>query len=488
MAESDMDSDVDIEVLDEGGCDIREQLLQNNTIEPKSTTSPSEVKCQSFVSARTDGIRGQRYLDIELSDSSSSPESGELSDSDDDVSIKKEPAITNLEPQLKQVSITVKQEPEPASSGVIHPSYQITNAPAFKTFAFHKDIDTSNDVNGIQNILSHQVHHEVPTSSPGVDKLVSSFRDTRNAITVDSSEEDDEGLNFDSESDSSSDGECRVPMSVTSEITKMEKMNIKDHPNMEVYPEVEIVDLTLSTTENIVLLGKITKIVEDFVVVLGSNPNKVLDIDSMVFNKFRKCVGYVFEVLGPVKEPYYSIHFNTASDIPLYGLHLHQELYYSTNERYSRFLLVNMLQELELSGKFKHLDSDDGNESSDSFESLDENEDPQVPTKLAGSKRKPKSQLKTRTTNNYSLNYNTSMNYKAPRLNNKQKQRGKAPPAPSQASPQIQAPSSSSTSRQTYKVRPKEVVYNTPGTQSVNSFQNSVMASFLDPFGLEKKD
>jgi len=124
------------------------------------------------------------------------------------------------------------------------------------------------------------------------------------------------------------------------------ELNLNDHHNKEKFPYVELTSITLNETEQIHPFGQITQIVEDFVVVKAC-ANFILDEQSMVFNKDRTSVGYVFEVLGLVTAPYYSIKYNKHQEIVDRGLEIGQELYYSKNENYTKVLIVEKLRQVE---------------------------------------------------------------------------------------------------------------------------------------------
>lgn len=424
------------------------------------------------VSARTDGLRGKRYNDYQI-EQSSGTESGELTDSDIDVlgDEEHESKSTPLLGNFIQPSVTHKLKVQQNQSELIAKR----DCQNVNESSEDKELRTNDDVKGILSIIKSEPDFDF-TSNPGISKLLSAHRPV--IPVIDTSDDEDGDFNI-SDSDSS-DEPYKAPMSITSEINKMESMNIKDMPFKETFPEVEIIDLVLSEVEEICSLGTIYQIVEDFVVVKGSHYDQVLDLDSMVFDGKRKCVGYVFEVLGPVREPYYSIHFNTNSDIANLGLHLNQELFYSTNENYSRYVLVEKLRELEFSSRHKQ-NSQGNSDESDSFSSDSEKEENTKtsfqPKPLAGVKRKPKKQLQNRTTSNYTVNYTSTQ--KQPRNHGSNKLTKSNPaPRPQRGTYSIWGRGTGHSSHQ-----------NNEANQTVpNSFKSSVLASFLDPFSLDKPD
>lgn len=538
--------DTEIDIIDVDSCsDLDDKDVRQNASPPNGldlTKENSEQISDSLVSARTDGIRGKRYLDYNLQPSSGA-ESGELTDSDVDVDIvdidvvdvcivgitenkenEKSNKIKNIvnegnpcdDNEVKK-SVVVKAEVMDEGNPCIEENrFSSASSQKHSNFAFQRPAEivvrAEEDLKGIISLMKTEpIDHK---TYDGASKLLSDHRQVKPVID-DSSDDDNFVI---SDSDSGADSDYNIPMSVTSEVRKMEGMNIKDRYFMETYPEVEIIDLTLTESEQINPLGKVHKIVEDFVVVNSCNCDKILDLDSMIFDEGRKCVGYVFEVLGPVKEPYYSIRFNTNSDIANLGLHNDQELFYSPNERYSRYVMVELLRELEHSSRYKR-NSDGDSKNSDCSSSESESEEtPENPSRpKVGTKRKPKKQLQNRTTPNYSVNYQSVNKQPKHHYNSFTDQwkpsttphhvYNKPNPTPPQAAertfinPRQSAPNSSQSFTADKKNGSDAMSYdslyntvktnqnrNTPNQTQVNSFKSSIMASFLDPFSLEKTD
>ena len=68
----------------------------------------------------------------------------------------------------------------------------------------------------------------------------------------------------------------------------------------------------------------------DTIVILASSPGTPpLDAETRVFTADRKCIGVVYETFGPVKQPFYSILFDSPQTIKSAGLKIGQPLYCS---------------------------------------------------------------------------------------------------------------------------------------------------------------
>ena len=356
---------------------------------------------ETRVCARTDGIRGKRYGENTLIGSSSA-ESGEvLGEEGNILFIAEQPRPTQ--------KVTTKEPSKDGTWGSVSTPSNRNDIRPIINRSIKKDVYNNSDVFEIGNIVKAE-SPEGDMWGKGIQKLMTDYR--QHALHIDSdSETDDPGRTMppsDLIGISSDDSDFERELSLASEVFKISKINLKSDFPDECFPEVEIVDLTLAETEQILPLGRIFKVVNDFIVITCHDSSKVLDLDSMIFNSDRKCVGYIFEVLGAVADPYYSVHFNTHSDIETLGLSEHQELFYSPNEKYSRYVLAGMLRELEkVRYRSEQAIESDGSGDSDGSEMA-----ASKPRKVR--KRKQEAQLQNRTTNNYSISYETS-SYKKPR-------------------------------------------------------------------------
>eukprot|EP00871_Galdieria_phlegrea_P002266 jgi/Galph1/303/GphlegSOOS_G5125.1 len=80
----------------------------------------------------------------------------------------------------------------------------------------------------------------------------------------------------------------------------------------EELPPIEETFPDISADFEITLVGRIHSIVESYVVVESVEVYPVLDEGSLVVFEDRTPVGRVFDVFGPVKQPYYSIRVNSS--------------------------------------------------------------------------------------------------------------------------------------------------------------------------------
>ena len=68
----------------------------------------------------------------------------------------------------------------------------------------------------------------------------------------------------------------------------------------------------------------------DTIVILASSPGTPpLDAETRVFTFDRKCIGVIYETFGPVKQPFYSVLFDSPQVIKASGIKIGQPLYCS---------------------------------------------------------------------------------------------------------------------------------------------------------------
>ncbi|KAK9390039.1 Gar1/Naf1 RNA binding region-domain-containing protein [Lipomyces mesembrius] len=110
---------------------------------------------------------------------------------------------------------------------------------------------------------------------------------------------------------------------------------------------VKPVDVDISPTEPIEKLGVIERVVGKTVIVktLTSGEYQVLDQDSILVFSDRSPFGRVYETLGPVQKPIYSVKFNTDSEASNYLSHINKEVFYVP--RFSTFVFTAAIKALK---------------------------------------------------------------------------------------------------------------------------------------------
>lgn len=92
-------------------------------------------------------------------------------------------------------------------------------------------------------------------------------------------------------------------------------------PIIQELPPVEKIDVEIPSDAPLVPVGHVLSIISNLVLVQAENVNDtVLDMDTILLNQEKTPLGRIFEVLGPVVSPIYSVRFNTAQEIKDAGI------------------------------------------------------------------------------------------------------------------------------------------------------------------------
>lgn len=84
--------------------------------------------------------------------------------------------------------------------------------------------------------------------------------------------------------------------------------------DIEDLPPIEDLHITLPRTE-LRQAGRVKHAVDQLLVVESERGQPVLDLDSVLFRADGTALGRVFDVLGPVAAPYYTVRFNSAQEL-----------------------------------------------------------------------------------------------------------------------------------------------------------------------------
>ncbi|XP_032682995.1 H/ACA ribonucleoprotein complex non-core subunit NAF1 [Odontomachus brunneus] len=112
-------------------------------------------------------------------------------------------------------------------------------------------------------------------------------------------------------------------------------------------PPVE--DLKISVPEVICdSFGEITGIVEELAVI-KSRPNKpALREESILFiDRGQRALGKIFDVFGPVKEPHYTVRFNSVQHLQEKGIKVGMQVYYCPNSKYTFLVFLSEVMKMK---------------------------------------------------------------------------------------------------------------------------------------------
>eukprot|EP00096_Caligus_rogercresseyi_P012845 TRINITY_DN5510_c0_g1_i1.p1 TRINITY_DN5510_c0_g1~~TRINITY_DN5510_c0_g1_i1.p1 ORF type:complete len:318 (+),score=78.29 TRINITY_DN5510_c0_g1_i1:49-1002(+) len=107
---------------------------------------------------------------------------------------------------------------------------------------------------------------------------------------------------------------------------------VKGELSVSELPPIE--DLFISVPqEQAELIGRIFSIVDSLVVVKSLKGLPAIDLDSVLFLDYgKKALGTVFDVMGPVSDPFYVVRFNSSSHVKNKSLCVGREVFYAPRQ------------------------------------------------------------------------------------------------------------------------------------------------------------
>ncbi|CAH1794549.1 unnamed protein product [Owenia fusiformis] len=116
----------------------------------------------------------------------------------------------------------------------------------------------------------------------------------------------------------------------------------------EMVANIEEMHLTLPDDVEILPVGKVSSVVELQVVIQGLSEIPALDLDSVLFLKDRSVCGQVFDVIGPVIAPFYTVLFSSEQKIKELGIEKDTEIYYAPgSQELTKYVFLAQLKQLK---------------------------------------------------------------------------------------------------------------------------------------------
>lgn len=193
------------------------------------------------------------------------------------------------------------------------------------------------------------------------------YRETREMLTESEHDSDSDSsssssssstsLFFSNTSDSDSDNELGKQAGNNRPTTKKsahQTIKTKGELTLEDLPPIE--DLKISVLESdCVAVGKVYQIVDKLVVIEALKNTPVLDLDSVLFFEGGQPLGQIFDVFGPITEPYYCVRFNSNEHIKEKNIVKDQIVYCAPKTEYTSYVFVNQLLKMKGSdASWKH--------------------------------------------------------------------------------------------------------------------------------------
>ncbi|KAK1790388.1 hypothetical protein P4O66_014288, partial [Electrophorus voltai] len=127
---------------------------------------------------------------------------------------------------------------------------------------------------------------------------------------------------------------------------KLPPVRTQDELLIEDLPPVENLTITLPEETEVEAVGIISSIIDQLVIVESKKDSPPLNEDSVLFNKDHLAIGRVFEVFGPVCQPYYVLRFNSQEEIEQKNLHLREMVFFAPKLRdFTDYIFVEKIKQ-----------------------------------------------------------------------------------------------------------------------------------------------
>lgn len=250
-------------------------------------------------------------------------------------------------------NVTSHEPPEPQGDTTMKPICEFSSLSS----------DQSNHPSLVNQTLSNGVVvDESRCDTPDLDIIVSgSYRYTIDVGSgTDDSEDDSESSSSECESSSA---KSQASSSATAEVevlpqtekvvvqkkrrTKRDLLLTPGELLIEDLPPIE--DLHISVPEEQVRpIGTIFSIVEQQVVVEAFPNIPAIDLDSVLFlDHGNRALGQIFDVFGPVQQPFYVVRFNSAEHVRGYKIDPGDLVYFAPSTEHTNFIVIDELMKLK---------------------------------------------------------------------------------------------------------------------------------------------
>ncbi|XP_048476052.1 H/ACA ribonucleoprotein complex non-core subunit NAF1 [Rhincodon typus] len=181
-----------------------------------------------------------------------------------------------------------------------------------------------------------------------------------NAADVEDSEGDEssssENSSSDSDSDSTSSSSSALSVVVLSDgddddqelagKRKPQPVKTKDELLLEDLPKVEEVNIVLPEEVKKEPIGIVSSIIDQLVIVKSLKDMPPVNEETILFRKDNTSVGKVFEVFGPVSQPFYILRFNSAEDVTVKEIKLQQMFYFAPAVKdFTQYIFTEQLKQ-----------------------------------------------------------------------------------------------------------------------------------------------
>ncbi|KAK3517698.1 hypothetical protein QTP70_015684 [Hemibagrus guttatus] len=127
---------------------------------------------------------------------------------------------------------------------------------------------------------------------------------------------------------------------------KTAPLRTQDELLIEDLPAVENLTIGLPVDTDMEPVGIISSIVDQLVIIESKKDTPPLNEDSILFSKGRVSIGRVFEVFGPVCQPYYILRFNSQEDMQQKDLKIRDLVYFAPKIKdFTEYIFVEQIKQ-----------------------------------------------------------------------------------------------------------------------------------------------
>uniref|UniRef100_A0A0K2TAX9 H/ACA ribonucleoprotein complex subunit n=1 Tax=Lepeophtheirus salmonis TaxID=72036 RepID=A0A0K2TAX9_LEPSM len=123
---------------------------------------------------------------------------------------------------------------------------------------------------------------------------------------------------------------------------------VKGELNVSDLPPIEELYISVPQ-EQTEFVGKVFSIVDSLVVVKSLPGIPTIDLDSVLFlDRGKIALGSVFDVIGPVNDPFYVVRFNSMKHVESRGIEIGKEVYFAPrNDTFTSYVFLAQLRAMK---------------------------------------------------------------------------------------------------------------------------------------------
>ncbi|XP_060522021.1 H/ACA ribonucleoprotein complex non-core subunit NAF1 [Cylas formicarius] len=176
----------------------------------------------------------------------------------------------------------------------------------------------------------------------------------RQPVEVDTSDTEsdsstDYSLDENTSDDDASSKESVIIQTPKSIVRSNKNMDIPDEDLLPPVPDFSQLNINLLEND-FMLIGQVVGIVNKLVTIEAFPNTPAFDVETFLFinhESTKKPIGEIFDILGPVSAPMYTVRFNSLMDIENLGLKQGVKIFAAPKSQYSKYVFVSQLMKMK---------------------------------------------------------------------------------------------------------------------------------------------